>query len=76
MSIEMFGYFQIGINEQRFKFQTFVYALVISNYFSMMHNVDKPKVDPIFATPPAAEYMSKTGANIGIVISDFTHSTI
>ena len=38
----------------------FMPALVISNYFSMMHNVDKPnKVDPIFATPPAAEYTSK-----------------
>ena len=34
----------------------FMPALVISNYFSMMHNVDKPN---IFATPPAAEYTSK-----------------
>ena len=25
----MFRYFQIGINEQRFKYQTFVYVLVI-----------------------------------------------
>ena len=60
MSIEMFRYFQISINKQSLIYQTFVYALVISNYLSMMHNVDKPnKVDPIFATPPPAEYMSK-----------------